>query len=275
MLFFTCSPVRTLVTDAQGRQAGLDPVTGQIINEIPDTVVTKDGTHPHVILLPSSQASYRIEVNGVDTGDYQLHIMEVISDSSDIFGKSLVGSTVPGQRDIITFAPLAFQESGGQLAIEAEHFTWLTEVEQRNWITQTALPGYSGSAYLSALPDTDRQFELDITSSVELQYALNITTTGTYNVWMRGYAPNSTGDSIYIGLDDQPAISFTGFVPRTWSWADRTPQSDVATIEVTEPGLHILRIWQREDGVRLDRILLTTDSEYNPSGNGPPESEIR
>jgi RHS repeat-associated protein len=36
--------------------------------------------------------------------------------------------------------------------------------------------------------------------------------------------------------------------------------------------LHTLRVWAREDGVRLDRILLTTDDEYVPEGSGPPES---
>ncbi len=66
----------------------------------------------------------------------------------------------------------------------------------------------------------------------------------------------------------------TGFAPRTWSWANSNPQDTLATIEVTEPGLHTLHLWQREDGLRLDRILLTTDNDYNPIGNGPVESEI-
>jgi hypothetical protein len=66
----------------------------------------------------------------------------------------------------------------------------------------------------------------------------------------------------------------TGFAPQTWSWANRNPQDTSVTIEVTEPGLHTLHLWQREDGLRLDRILLTTDSSYNPIGNGPPENEV-
>ena len=46
------------------------------------------------------------------------------------------------------------------------------------------------------------------------------------------------------------------------------------TTNVTEAGLHTLHIWQREDGLRLDRILLTTDDGYIPTGEGPPESEF-
>ena len=41
---------------------------------------------------------------------------------------------------------------------------------------------------------------------------------------------------------------------------------------ISTPGLHTIRLWQREDGLRLDRIVLTTDSGYIPSGSGPFES---
>ncbi len=85
------------------------------------------------------------------------------------------------------------------------------------------------------------------------------------------------GDSIYVGLDDKSPTMLTGFVPHAWSWSTKRSdtQEGLVTIEVTQPGLHILHVWQREDGLRLDRILLTTDSGYNPSDDGPPESEIR
>jgi hypothetical protein len=43
-----------------------------------------------------------------------------------------------------------------------------------------------------------------------------------------------------------------------------------ATFEVDEPGLYILHIWAREDGLKLDRLVLTVDSGYEPLGFGPP-----
>lgn len=69
------------------------------------------------------------------------------------------------------------------------------------------------------------------------------------------YAPNEAGDSLYVGLDDQPPQAFSGFAPRTWSWTAKssdTPGNSVI-LTVTEPGLHTLRLWQREDGLKLDR----------------------
>lgn len=44
----------------------------------------------------------------------------------------------------------------------------------------------------------------------------------------------------------------------------------VATLAVDEPGLYTLYLWAREDGLKLDRLLLTLDSTYDPLGFGPP-----
>jgi hypothetical protein len=100
-------------------------------------------------------------------------------------------------------------------------------------------------------------------------------TTGVYTIWLRGYTPNAAGDSLAVALDDQSVATLTGFTPREWDWANSDANGGVVTIEVTEPGLHTFYLWQREDGLRLDRILLTMDGGYNPTDNGPTESEVK
>jgi hypothetical protein len=77
-----------------------------------------------------------------------------------------------------------------------------------------------------------------------------------------------------VGLDNQVAQTLTGFAPRIWDWANNN-QAGLVSFQVVEPGVHTLRLWQREDGLRLDRIVLTTDNNYYPLGDGPPESEFR
>jgi len=183
------------------------------------------------------------------------------------------GYGVADEVELTTSLP-SFQEIGGQLVLEAEHFIGRTTRSGHSWLTQTVLSGYVGSGYLSAIPDTDVQFTGDYTTSPEVQYTINVTTTGTYYVWLRGYAPNGAGDSVYLGLDGQPGATLTGFSPRAWSWANINSEGGLATLEITTPGVHRLYLWQREDGLRLDRIVLTTNSSYNPTGSGPPESEI-
>ena len=45
----------------------------------------------------------------------------------------------------------------------------------------------------------------------------------------------------------------------------------VATINVTTLGVHTLNVWMREDGMEFDKIVLTTDINFTPSGTGPAE----
>src|SRR6185436_19422079 len=46
----------------------------------------------------------------------------------------------------------------------------------------------------------------------------------------------------------------------------------VATINVTTTGIHTLNLWMREDGAIVDKVLLTSNTSYTPSGVGPAES---
>lgn len=269
----TCSPVRTLVTDPLGRRAGLDPDTGAIINEIPGAIVTKDGDDPHLIMVPRIQGQYQIKAMGIDNGDYTLGAFDIFSGTIQITGRIFTGTTTVGQSLQVSFDSSVFQEENGQVVMEAEHFNWQIGEVNRAWITQTMQAGYVGSGYLSALPDVDRIYTKAITTtSPQLEYTINFTTTGTYYVWVRGYAPNGAGDSVYVSLDDQSPVILTALPPRQWAWANITGQGQRLTVEVTEPGEHTLFLWQREDGLKIDRFVLTVDDNYNPQGNGPNES---
>ena len=61
----------------------------------------------------------------------------------------------------------------------------------------------------------------------------------------------------------------------TWRWDNRDVVRGNAPAEyqIAEPGIYTLTIFMRSDGLRLDRLLLTTDSTYTPTGLGPPESD--
>lgn len=169
----------------------------------------------------------------------------------------------PGRTDII-----AFQENNGQIVIEAEHFTGQIGAIERAWLTQTVRPDYVGFGYINTWPDKGQIYtEAITTTSPQLEYTINFTTTGIYTVWLRGYAPNGASDSVYVGLDNQSPTVVTGFAPRQWAW-----QAASKTFAVTEAGEHTLFLWQREDGLRLDRVLLTVSTAYQPQGSGPAEN---
>jgi len=46
----------------------------------------------------------------------------------------------------------------------------------------------------------------------------------------------------------------------------------VRTINVATVGLHTLNLWMREDGVVVDRVLLTVNAGFVPDFIGPAES---
>jgi len=54
---------------------------------------------------------------------------------------------------------------------------------------------------------------------------------------------------------------------------DGTEGSTPVSFNVTAPGINTVNLWMREDGVKVDRLILTQDANYAPSGNGPAESE--
>jgi RHS repeat-associated protein len=61
-------------------------------------------------------------------------------------------------------------------------------------------------------------------------------------------------------------VTVTGFAPEQWTWAGQ-PAFVVTTTDV-----YTVNLWLREDGLRIDRLLLTTDTNYVPTSFGPTET---
>src|SRR5262249_23377924 len=68
-----------------------------------------------------------------------------------------------------------------------------------------------------------------------------------------------------VGLNEV-ITTVTGFDPGDWGWSSETANSQPFTVAVTDTGLYTLSLWMREDGLRLDQLALTTDTNYVPSG---------
>ena len=111
-----------------------------------------------------------------------------------------------------------------------------------------------------------------LTSSPKTEYSINFTTPETYTVWIRGYAPNAAGDSAYVGIGDNK-VEVTGFAPREWDWANVTLSGSPSMLPVDGGGVYTVSLLMREDGLRIDRLLLTTDTTYVPVDVGPTETE--
>src|SRR5690606_28971361 len=59
-----------------------------------------------------------------------------------------------------------------------------------------------------------------------------------------------------------------------WRWTDEVlGGTSSVTISVPSPGTYTINVWMREDGVLYDKLVLTTDGQFTPSGQGPAESD--
>jgi hypothetical protein len=186
---------------------------------------------------------------------------------------SAVAATAP-----LAWADGAFQEAAGQVVMEAEHFASKTPRNAHDWLLRTSITGYAGTGYMESSPNSATTRDTNyLTNSPELIYNVQVTNTGTYYVWVRGSATSGNDDSIHVGLDGAGPASADRLttIPSSWGWTRNTMDGSPATLNIATAGLHTIHIWMREDGSRLDRILLRKSSSSTaPSGSGPAESPI-
>jgi len=172
----------------------------------------------------------------------------------------------------------AFKSADGKtFIIEAENYTRSTpgtgSGQGSEWKLVTGRQGCAGKGLMDSLPDRGVQIDFGFESqSPRLDYLINFTEKGKYTIWMRSWGPNVNGDSVHFGLDfkspDRLKIFHCGNSRLQWmrhrDWS----------FEIEKPGIHTFSVWMREDGTAFDRIIITSDLEYEPQeGKGPDESE--
>lgn len=207
-----------------------------------------------------------------------------------------------------TFAQKCFEEvSNGVIAIEAEDFFSQEKTSKREWFVigdgaRTPKPDpdgshanmASGKKYIEVLPDTrvighsgpgpedplvrgenfsDKAGELAV-----LNYKVNFKSAGKYFVWVRLYSTGPEDNSIHVGLNNtwpESGERMQWCVRNKWEWESKQRTKDQHCgverqifINVPSAGEHTFQISMREDGVEVDKIVLS--KSYNkPSGNGP------
>jgi lysophospholipase L1-like esterase len=214
--------------------------------------------------------------------------MEVVVMSKEYSGSVLKGSLLPFQFFIIalvSFLLLGFSPSlsmaapyqqdavTGHAIFEAEHADANISRSGYSWVDNFTA-GYSGDSALRTSP-TSGKGQKDpgySQTSPQLDYQVNFTQTGTHYVWVRGYADLSSNNSVHVGLDGAEISSSEalGFPTNSvWTWVGG---AGVASFEVLSPGVHTVNVWMRETGFRIDKLVVTSEAGFTPSGFGPTES---
>jgi hypothetical protein len=162
--------------------------------------------------------------------------------------------------------------SGSALAaLEAEHFQQSEKSGNHHWAPDFR-PGFSGNAAMRALPNSG--ISDGTAESPWLSYHVDFNSSGTFYIWVRGYATGVGNDSVRVAIDDtgyETASTIQLPSHNNWVWSNHTTDGRISTLDIDPAGIHTLNIWMHEDGFRLDKIVLTDQPDYVPSGMGPTE----
>ena len=125
-----------------------------------------------------------------------------------------------------------------------------------------------GSPDEKVLREACNQRALDIPEGVgkppdvggEAVFRFNVKESGSYWLWARVWWDDGCGNSFTVVLDNKKPYAFGDDATyKSWHWVKGL--KDPLT-----PGVHVLRIQNREDGIKVDQILFTQDGQYVPVG---------
>ena len=222
-------------------------------------------------------------------------------------------------------AAATFIETGGIVVIEAEHFdSRVTATDNTHQYVivpdevsaaDLASPAGQyknarGGRYLTTLPDSgENRNNVDLQAAgPQVNYKVQITTPGEYQLYLRSLGYDGASDSFYVSIVElKPASGGAG--PDWYRLAPNPDTGDFATLQnlpfdgtttagwtgngnpevnnggdggddapvvwtISKAGTYTIRVQQREDGNGLDALILQLSSKPVPSNPGPAESGV-
>ncbi len=148
--------------------------------------------------------------------------------------------------------------------LDAENFTGTISQGSGTFSEESSLSGHLGTGYLLSVGGSGGYGGACPAADEGKEYLLNFPPTSTdttYNVWIRGYAPDGNSDSVFIGIDGNCTGAIKEGVYNSWRWTNHV-QNGVNTVTVPA-GMesHRVNVWIREPNHLLDGIYITTGTE--------------
>lgn len=91
-------------------------------------------------------------------------------------------------------------------------------------------------------------------------YSFEVTRPGRYRLWGRKFWENGCGNSLTLVVNGRAMVFGEDGTYDRWEWLPAT-----GLLELPQ-GENTLEVLNREDGVRLDKLILTTDLDFIPQG---------
>ncbi|UCG49319.1 MAG: hypothetical protein JSU94_05945, partial [Phycisphaerales bacterium] len=174
-----------------------------------------------------------------------------------------------------------FQESDGLVVIEAEHYFNKDQgggsLEGLRW-QHLSSANAANANFMQVLPKTGQVADSNLEiCSPRLSYVVNFNAGGpqTYYLWLKGKAGDRLSDDVHYGIDGS-AIGSSWCdclklpTSTAFGWQSLRGDGNRPTLTILSGGRHTVDLWMRDSGVKIDRLLLTSDPGYIPAD--PPES---
>ncbi|MFI6175552.1 glycosyl hydrolase family 28 protein [Nonomuraea sp. NPDC051191] len=127
----------------------------------------------------------------------------------------------------------------------------------------SADPAASGGSYVSVAAGNNSQTSPPSTGWTTLPF--DVPDAGTFGVWARVIAATTSDDSFWVRSGTGAWTSWNNIPPGTaWHWVRLPVTYDLA------PGRQSITFAYREDGARLDRVVLSSDPAFEPADGPPP-----
>lgn len=127
-------------------------------------------------------------------------------------------------------------------------------------IEDSANPSVSASPTLPSCPALP-------TNTGETTLNVTIPQNGTYRIWSRIQAPDSTNNSYYVQVDNTCAklVGDTAIPANSWQWVDWTDGStqNIFSMDLVQ-GVHQVKLIGAEPNVKVDRVIFTSDVACTP-----------
>lgn len=111
----------------------------------------------------------------------------------------------------------------------------------------------------------------DTTKGTDTQ-SINVTSAGTYYIWSRLLAPDTTNNSYYLQIDGGCAfdVGDSSTIPaNSWTWVNYQNGTSSSPISASlSAGMHQIVMIGNEPGVGIDRLLFLSDQTCVPTGTG-------
>jgi len=101
-----------------------------------------------------------------------------------------------------------------------------------------------------------------------ITYNVNIASSGDYHIWGRVISPDGNSNSFIVQIDDGTNHVWSMGESTEWIWNKADNDDTGGNVFSLTAGDKVLRLRHREDGTKLDKILITDDLAYTPTGLG-------